>query len=168
MNWKSTAALSGVTLLATWLGSTPVPEVGEPVPAPGSTPEQARASDIEVQAQRLQSRDRAESGYHVPARNPFRFGARQAPAATPRATAPVVTSAAPVPFADLRSYAVVGIATERTEGEEIRTAIVSAGADVLFIRTGDQIGSYTITQVDDNGLQVTGPEGITRLELARP
>src|SRR5689334_18530297 len=102
MNWKSTAAVSGVTLLATWLGSTPVspPAATQADASAGAVRSQA-GSDIQDQAARLQTRVRTELEYHNPKRNPFRFTERPAviarqPVAAPPLAVPVVTGPPPL------------------------------------------------------------------------
>src|SRR5215216_5766080 len=94
MNWKSTAAVSGVTLLATWLGVTPAryskAADGPVAPRDVRVPD---ATDIQGQAARLQTRVRRELAYRDPKRNLFRFAikpAQSAPRVPQREAPPVI------------------------------------------------------------------------------
>src|SRR3954463_15692148 len=71
MNWKSTVAVSGATVLATWLGWSPGYQPAA-TPAIASNAPEAKAGDIQSQADRLQVRVRKELEYRDPTRNPFR------------------------------------------------------------------------------------------------
>jgi hypothetical protein len=168
MNWKSTAVVSGVTLLATWLGWAPSPhQSNAPVAQGQGSP--VVLSDIQAEAARLQTRVRKELDYRDPTRNLFRFGER--PAATrPRqshaaleepaaAVAPVI---APLPFA------LAGMATEAVDGAAQRTAILSTPNDVLFVKEGDRVGTFTVTRVDEAGVEVTGADGSVRRLVLTP
>lgn len=162
MNWKSTTAVSGVTLLATWLGLTPAHQSAV-TDAPAATHDgrAVDAVDIQDQAARLQTRVRSELGYQDPKRNPFRFTVRPIPAA-PRARpieAPITpppVAASPLPFT------LSGLATERVDGQSQRTAILTSASDVLFAKLGDRVGSYTVTRIDEAGVELTAADGIVR------
>jgi hypothetical protein len=159
MNWKSTAGGLGVTLLAGWLGISPSLQ---PAPTPAAVPRGVApvGTDIEAQAERLQLRVRTEMEYRDPTRNPFRFNERRAaPVRGPvAATAPLAVEAAPsiqpLPFV------LSGMASDGADAE--RTAILTTAADVLFARTGDQVAGYTVTRVDDTGIEVTAADGSVR------
>jgi hypothetical protein len=159
MNWKSTAAVSGATVLATWLGWSPGYQPAA-TPAIASNAPEAKAGDIQSQADRLQVRVRKELEYRDPTRNPFRFNARPpAPQQVPAAVAPsvsLVPAVAPLPFT------LSGMATETIDGAPRRTAILSSGSEVLFVKEGDRVGSFTITLVNDTGVDVTAADGSVR------
>ena len=160
MNWKSTTAVSGATLLATWLGWSPAPP---PAAAPVLPPREsapAEHSDIQGEAARLQSRVRTELDYRDPARNPFRFGPK--PLAVPKARAvelappPVERGPSPLPFT------LSGMAVERAGVASRHTAILTMGADVVFVREGDQVAGFTMSRVDETGVDVTATDGSVR------
>src|SRR5689334_1019588 len=79
MTWKSTVVISGLTLVATWLGWTSAPPM--PAPAPRTTSSSrvaaprraANTADIQQEAARLHVRLRDQTDYTQPTRNPFRF-----------------------------------------------------------------------------------------------
>lgn len=160
MNWKSTTAVSGATLLATWLGWAPAhPPSAAPV-APPRDPVQSEHSDIQTQAERLQIRVRTELDYRDPTRNPFRFGAR--PAVAP--TAPVVEPAPPPvdPASQPLPFTLSGMATERAGAASRHTAILTVGTDVVFVREGDHVAGFTVSRVDETGVDVTATDGAVR------
>src|SRR3954451_17645923 len=95
MNWKSTAAFSSATLLATWLGWTPAPSPAAVPAAREGDRHSAGARDIGAQADRLQTRVRKELEYRDPTRNPFRFGIKRAEPASAVARSPVGKAIAP-------------------------------------------------------------------------
>jgi hypothetical protein len=166
MNWKSTAAVSGVTLLATWLGLTPARHatVGD-APVVTRDVRVTDTLDIQQQAARLQTRVRSELGYRDPKRNLFRFAIRPAPVA-PQVPHPVVSPVTPVAIPEVVPFSLSGMATDTVDGQPQRTAILMRGSDVLFVKEGDRVGSYTVTRVDDAGVDVLGADGgLRRLTL---
>ena len=162
MNWKSTAAVSGVTLLATWLGWTPSHQSAV-TQAPVATRDvrPADAADIQEQATRLQTRVRSELGYQDPKRNPFRFNARPIPVA-PRSR-PIEAPVTPLPITlPVLPFALSGMATQSVDGQPQRTAILTSASDVLFAKLGDRVGSYTVTRIDEAGVELTAADGSVR------
>jgi hypothetical protein len=176
MTWKSYAAVSGAGLLATYLVSAP------PTLTPGRAPAARSASDagavrlsddIEEQAARLGSRVRDDVAFRPPARNPFRFGARpaapgrSAPAPSPTAAAPAVTPepAVPPPPPPIRLN---GIATTTVNGEPRRVAVLLTPQGVVEARAGDMAGAYRVVRVDEDAIEIVGPDGISRRLNLRP
>jgi hypothetical protein len=168
MNWKSTATVSTLTLLATWLGWMPAhqpPVTGAPSPTRDVRP--VDAIDIQAQAARLQTRVRSELGYQDPKRNPFRFTPRSVPA-TPRAR-PIEVAPAPVTVAlSVFPFTLSGMATERVNGQPQRTAILTSASDVLFAKLDDRVGSYTVTRIDEARIDLTAADGTVRTLTLTP
>jgi hypothetical protein len=172
MTWKTYTAVSGATVLAGWLVSTP------PSSAPtstGSTNGQAAsrpdapASDIEREAQRLQGRVRREVEYAQPRRNPFRFGEGVADAdrggdiPAPASEAPVAVPVVPPPL----PVSLSGIAEDQVGQQVERTAILSSPSGVLLVKEGDDIGGgYRIGRVESEAVELVKIDGTTlRLTL---
>ena len=168
MNWKSTAAVSSVTLLATWLGLTPAHQsavTNTPAVPPAVSP--VDAVDIQEQATRLQTRVRGELTYENPKRNPFRFTARPTPV-TPQAR-PIETTVAPAPvMPPVLPFMLSGMATESVDGQSQRTAILTSAGDVLFAKLGDRVGGYSVTRIDEAGVELTAPDGTIRTLTLTP
>ena len=166
MNWKSTATVSGVTLLATWLGWTPArqPSVTDsPAVSADVAPLDA---DIEQQAARLQMRVRSELGYQDPKRNPFRFIVRSTPNPPQPPANEVIVPSPQIAVPDLLPFTLSGMATDRVEGRTVRTAILTTATEVLFVKEGDRVGAYTVSGVDETGINLTADDGgIRRLPL---
>ncbi len=141
MNWKSTAAASGVMLIGTWLASHA--PVGGPRPesaaAPSASRTEAVAAEIQREAHRLHDRLQQAAAYRQPARNPFRFNAEHAPV-TPPAYVPAVTvedlPASSVPVQPTLRLALSGIAEDEVNDEIVRTAIISTPENVFLVTTG--------------------------------
>ena len=160
MNWKSTAAVSGATLLATWLGWSPAhPPAGAPI-APPRDPAASAHGDIQAEADRLQIRVRTELEYRDPTRNPFRFGAR--PAAPPPVRTVEPTPARIEPAFQPVPFTLSGMAVERAGDARRHTAILTVGADVVFVKEGDHVAGFTVTRVDETGVDVTATDGSVR------
>ena len=162
MNWKSPAAVSGITLLATWLGLTPAHQsAGTDAPAATRDVRRVDAVDIQDQAARLQTRVRSELGYQDPKRNPFRFIAKPIPA-PPRAR-PIEPTLTPSPVVTpVLPFTLSGMAIERVDGQLQRTAILTSASEVLFAKLGERVGSYTVTRIDDAGVELTAADGTVR------
>ena len=180
MSWKSYAAVSGATVLAGWLASTPPanePEGAAVVSRQPATPrDAAAASTIEHEADRLQVRVRREVDYTQPQRNPFRFGAARAdvdgggdiPAPAPvaaQAEPPVVTPFVPPP----PPVKLSGIAEDEKGGQMERTAILSSPSGVLLVREGDVvIGDYRVGRIESEAVELVKTDGrILRLTLSK-
>ena len=172
MTWKSYAAMSGATVLAGWLASSPPSNTqgttaGAPTPSPRRSP--VAATDIEDQATRLQSRLRTVREYAVPERDPFRFAARpervvrDEPAFAP---AIPIEPVDPVPVGP--RITVSGIAEEQVGGQVQRTAVLSSPMGVLLVREGqDVLGYYRVSRIEAEAVEfVTLGDGSTvRLSL---
>jgi hypothetical protein len=175
MSWKSYAVVSGATVLAGWLASTP-PSNTPAATAPAARRPAARdvpASDIEREAERLQVRVQREVEYTQPQRNPFRFGAARpnvdrggdlpvpAPAPPPVAV-PVVSPPPPVTLS--------GIAEDQNGPQVERTAIFSSPAGVLLVREGDLVlGDYRVGRIESEAVELVNSDGTTlRLTLSNP
>lgn len=173
MTWKSYAAVSGAGLLATYLFSTP-PSLNEraPVVPPSAGAADARvADDIEQQAERLGSRVRPVVEYHAPERNPFRYGGRPA---APRAAAippPPVEAELPTlpplppPPPPIR---LTGIASDTVDGERQRRAVLLTPEGVVSVSAGEMAGAYRVVRIDEDGVDVVGPDGEPRRLQLRP
>jgi len=171
MNWKSTVLVSGTGLVATVFGWVSTPMIPQRAPAPSTTavaqPAVSPAADIQHEAARLQSRLMPDPTYRQPSRNPFRFGARVSPRSAARpAVQPqepvVVIPPAPVqPTIHLR-----GIAADTVDGAVQRTAIITTAAGLVLVREGDAAGTYRVVKIEDEAVELTGPDGSLKLSLS--
>lgn len=160
MNWKSYTVVSGATVLAGWLASTPPSTAPAAVQAPGAEPPPAESvpTDIEMQAMRLQARLRAERTYVAPSRDPFRFAPRRQPAAPAVGDQSVAALPGPravdaVPAAPRVTLA--GIAEDQVDGRTQRTAVLSTPAGVLLVREGEEIlGYYHVARVEAEAVEL--------------
>jgi hypothetical protein len=176
VTWKSYAVVSGATVLAGWLASTPpsnAPDSAASVRRQPAAPRDTPASDIEREAERLQVRVRREVEYTQPQRNPFRFGARPdadrggdipapAPLPPPLAVAPVAPPPPPVSLA--------GIAEDQDGARMERTAILSSPSGVLLVREGDPVlADYRVARIESAAVELVKTDGTTlRLSLSTP
>ena len=179
MTWKSYAAVSGAGLLATYLASAP-PALS-PGRAPAARPTEdagaARVSDdIEAQAARLGMRVRDEVAYRPPTRNPFRFGARipsppssatgrSGPSEAPLPTPPEPAPEPPSPPPPIR---LTGVATTMVKGEAQRVAVLLTASGVVEARAGEMAGAYRVVRVEEDAVEVVGPDGMPRRLNLRP
>jgi len=166
MTWKTYAAVSGATVLAGWIASSPPANTPAPSASaqrrPATATQPAAGSDIEEQAARLQARLRQETEYHAPARNPFRFGAREvrrtdAPerSAAPAPVQPVIPALPPPPPIKLSGIAEDGPA-DRIE----RTAVLSVPAGVVLVREGDVVlGQYRVARIEAGAVELADVSG---------
>jgi hypothetical protein len=174
MTWKSYAVVSGGTLLATYLFSAP------PMIAPGrqpaarfdaAVPPAPATADIQQEAARLESRARADAEYRPPSRNPFRFGGRPAAAPRPAVRAPEPGAGAPVvptvppPPPPIR---LSGIVTNTVDGVRQRSAVLNTPEGVVMVREGETAGAYRVARVEEDAVEVIGPDGVTRRISLRP
>jgi hypothetical protein len=177
MSWKSYVVVSGATVLAGWLASTPpanAPDGAASGPArePGAAGG-IPASDIEREAERLQVRVQREITYAPPQRNPFRFGAGRA--AEGGGDMPGPPSAAPPPTAALAvvppppPVSLAGIAEDQKGDLIERTAILSSPSGVLLLREGDAVLDYRVARIEREAVELVKTDGSTlRLTLSNP
>jgi hypothetical protein len=141
MNWKSTALVSGAGVLATWLASVPSPvEPPRQTAAPVAAQVVKSDDDIDALARELAARADVVAAFTRPLRNPFRFGpVRVGPRVEEAPAAPAeIQAAAPAAPAG-PTFRLVGVALDRVDDQDVWTAIVNAGGDVVLARKGDEI-----------------------------
>jgi hypothetical protein len=171
--------MSGATILAGWLASSPPanePEGTATVARQPAAARDAREPDIAHEAERLQVRGRREADYPQPQRNPFRFGPARATAerggdlpnpnpvaAPPPSIAfPVIPPPPPLKLS--------GIAEDQKGEQVIRTAILSSPAGVLLVHEGDTVlAEYQVGRIDGEAVELVKADGTTlRLSLTSP
>ena len=159
MQWKMTAAMSGIGLVATWMASVPPPAPRVPIaPAPVATPAVIVVTPVEAEAARLARGIAFEAQLGVSSRNPFRFGAAtSAPVAAGPAAGTAVPLVASAP-ASAVALALAGIATDVVEGVEVRTAILSGPAGVQLARVGDTVAGYRVAAIGPDAVELDGPD----------
>jgi hypothetical protein len=176
VTWKSYAVMSGATVLAGWLASTPPSNAPESATSARRTPAAPRdvpPSDIEHEAERLQARVGREVEYSQPQRNPFRFGAGKADAdrggdipytAPPPQPAVVVPVAPPLP----PPVTLSGIAEDQNGQRVERTAILSSPSGVMLVHEGDPVlGDYRVARIESEAVELVKSDGST-LRLTLP
>ena len=175
MNWKSTVLVSGAGLVATLFGWVSTPTLPQRNPTPAAIPvaqptaTAPAAADIQHEAARLQSRLVPESTYRQPSRNPFQFAPRLTPRAADRPIAPVQEPAIVLPPAPVRpTITLRGIASDVVDGAIQRTAIVTTDAGLMLVREGETAGTYRVTKIEDESVELTGPDGSLTLSLSNP
>jgi len=161
MDWKSTVAISGAGLLATWFFSMPAvqPPATNPIaPAAGAPQASATTIDIQREAARLQLRSHQESRYSETSRNPFRFGARPAPEARSAGTSGLPPVAQPItipPAPPPPRLSLDGIATDVVNGQEQRTAILNTDSGVVLAKEGEQVaGQFRVVKVAADAVEL--------------
>jgi hypothetical protein len=178
MSWKSYAVVSGATVLAGWLASTPPSSAPESAASVGRLPAAARGvpgSEIEHEAERLQVRVRREVEYTQPQRNPFRFGGGRPsvdrggdlPSPDPPVQPSVAIPIAPPPPPPV---SLSGIAEDQDGQRVERTAILSSPSGVLLVHEGDAVlGDYRVARIESEAVELQKTDGtILRLTLSRP
>jgi hypothetical protein len=170
--------MSGATVLAGWLASTPPSNAPESAASTRRTPAAPRdvaTSDIEREAERLQVRVTREVEYSQPQRNPFRFGAGKAdadrggdiPYAAPPPPPAVVVPVAP---ALPPPVTLSGIAEDQDGQRVERTAILSSPSGVMLVHEGDPVlGDYRVARIESDAVELVKSDGSTlRLALSKP
>jgi hypothetical protein len=174
MTWKWTAVVSGFTLLAGWMGVNSAPPLATNAPqrsssaAPVATARAAAAaSDIQRQAARLHVRLNDRVDYREPTRNPFRFGARPAPARRAEPVRQAIELPPPPSVPVVPPITLAGIATDGEAGTAPqRTAILSTPVGVLLVKEGDAIGdAYRVVRIGEETVELSRTSDGSRIEL---
>ena len=158
MTWKSYAAVSGATVLAGWLASSPpsnAPTTGQglhriPLRAAALKPR------LTSKSRRLAcSPDCVARAYAEPQRNP-RFAERRSAAPNPRELAPVVEAPPPIDLVPAGPrVSVAGIAEEQLDGRVERTAILSSPMGVLLVHEGDTVlDDYRVGRIEAESVEL--------------
>ena len=59
-----------------------------------------------------------------------------------------------------------GIATDTVDGTPQRTAIITTDAGLVLVREGETAGVYRVTKIEDEAVQLAGPDGSLTLTLS--
>jgi hypothetical protein len=158
---RATMYVGIAAVLVAWLaaasGVSVAPRSPEPRRSmPGRSATQALADDVQAQASRLRERMARAPVPRAPVRNPFAFetraaGSRERPLAAepgPRAAAAAVPTEPPLQL--------VGVAERRTPAGLVRTALITADSEELFMLVaGDTLGGrYKVTVVDADAVEL--------------
>ena len=172
MNWKSTAVLSGASLIATWFGVSMGPQ--RTPQSPGPQPPRLAAStvaavtDIQQQAARLHARLQTPSDYRSPVRDPFRFGVKTAPPPPRPAIKPTPIAEITTPVRPSPPIVLAGISTDVVDDMTLRTAILSTPGGVQLVKEGETFESFRIGKIDDESIElIEGDGSARRLTFAR-
>jgi hypothetical protein len=169
---RATTYAGVASLLATWLASANGVSAPPSSPAPQARPAvsatQALADDIQSQTARLRERLASAPAPRTPARNPFTFVTRaDRPVGGSARRAPAIDAAPALPPEP--PLQLVGVAEHDTAGAIVRTAMITADSDELFMLTvGASLGGrYRVTAIAADAVElsdiVTG--GTRRLTL---
>lgn len=150
----SVLLLSGGTLLLViWLVSPAdsAPQLASPRPRVAEAPLPPELEDVNAQVERLRARLDQVVEFPEPSRDPFRFAPR------PRASRPVAEISAPVvPVAApimVEWPSLVAILTTSTGGE--MQAALSSSDELHVIGVGGRIGTFTVSEISADTIQVT-------------
>ena len=164
---RATVYVGLAVLLVGWLAAAAGVAVTSRSPqSPPGPPDvsatQAMADEVQTQALRLRQRMAAAPVPRTPLRNPFAFAASSGAAAPRPAVAgpkPPVEAALPT-TPDEPPLQLIGIAGRETAAGMVRTALITADSDELFmVVVGDTLGGrYRV--------QAVGPEGAELMDLA--
>jgi hypothetical protein len=169
---RATTYAGVASLLATWLanasGVSAPPDPPAPQTRPAISSTQALADDVQAQTARLRGRLASAPAPRTPARNPFAFASRaERPIAASTRTAPTLEAAPALPPEP--PLQLVGVAEQETGGATVRTAMITADSDELFMLTiGASLGGrYRVAAISSDAVElsdlVTG--GTRRLAL---
>jgi hypothetical protein len=159
---RAAAYFGGASLLLAWLASAAglvrqTPEVS-PSPTPVVTSgTETLAADVQAQALRLKERLAAAPLPQEPLRNPFRFAERDAPARREQPSAPADPVPPPLAAPVEPALELIGVAEDQTAQGLVRTAIVTALTDELFlVKEGETIGGrYRVKTVGSDAVELT-------------
>ena len=159
---RATGYVGLAFVLVAWLADATGLSVGS-APAPPSpdraepSPTQVIANEVQAQASRLRDRLAAAPAPRQPARNPFTFAARavrqgNVPTGTAGRINTPVPATPPEPPLQL-----VGVAERETPAGTVRTAMITADSDELFMLIeGDTLGGrYRVKSVGPDVVELT-------------
>jgi hypothetical protein len=114
----------------------------------------AGALALTAEVAKLQRGAAAVNGPRRPGRNLFEFGAREARARVALPAQPAVNAGRAAPA--VLSFKLVGLAEERGGDQPVRTAIVSSGRELLFVKQGDMVDDrYRVISVSTDRVELS-------------
>jgi hypothetical protein len=159
---RAAAYIGGTILLVAWLASAAgvsrhQPAVRVVPPSAEAVQLDTLAGDVQSQASRLRTRLAAAPAPHASLRNPFMFGAPEAPV---RRARPAVEPSSIEPAASAAPDLVLelaGVAEQKTATGLKRTAMVAAPGDQLFMVTEGQelAGRYRVSAIGADAVELT-------------
>ena len=157
MTWKLYALVSAGAFLATYLMSSPSPQLAQSS-ASTSPPITARQKSVETEiealAESLRIRTHSDAVYRTPGRDPFRFQPRpqKPPAFVPP---PQLVEGAPAPAPVLPVLNLSGIASDVVDGKPQRSAVLSGPAGVVIVREGESVaGLYNVIAIAEDSIEL--------------
>ena len=61
-----------------------------------------------------------------------------------------------------------GIASDTVDGAIQRTAVITTDGGLVLVREGEAAGGYRVTKIEDDSVDLTGPDGSMTLSLSNP
>lgn len=164
---RATAYVGLASVLVAWLaGAAGLSVTADPPRAPERPPAsdgtQQLADEVQTQAARLEARLAAAPVPVTPFRNPFTFGDREMPrdrVVARDAGAPIAAPAPAPQVAPEPPLQLIGIAERETPAGPVRTAMITADSDELFMPgVGETFGArYRVEAI--------GPDAVELVDL---
>lgn len=167
IDWKYTAAVTGLTLVGAWAAGTPESRPAAQPTTQVPTRTVPPVSEIESEALKLQARVRGTMATRTlpHGRNPFRFGAPGvAPIARRRdAVVEAEMGGGTPPTAPEPVMRLIGMASDVSAANASQTAIITGPSGVVLVQVGDTIDDrYRVTAVEADAVELTEPNGARR------
>lgn len=171
MHPRTVSLIAALCLTGGWLlGSVVSPPTAslQSGPVGGNPPIERADQPAHPYTKRLEVRLDQAPQAPVPERNPFRFGDR--PAEPDGETDPQPDAGEIGPF-DIPEvalptgpvFSLSGMAASDEDGQTVRTAIVSDGRTVYYVKAGGTLpGGVTVSRVEETFIVLTSPDGTTR------
>jgi hypothetical protein len=61
-----------------------------------------------------------------------------------------------------------GIVTNTVDGVRQRAAVLNTSDGVIMAREGEMAGAYRVVRVEEDAVEIVGPDGLTRRISLRP
>jgi hypothetical protein len=158
---RAAAYIGGATLLLAWLASAAGVSRAHPAARleqrPGDLVQlDAIASDVQSEAARLRTRLAAAPAPAASRRNPFSFAAPETAAHRSGPPAQLPPAATVVPVVPELVIEFLGIAEQKTEAGTVRTAMLAAPDDQLFMVTeGQEVGGrYRVSAIGADAVEL--------------
>lgn len=171
MNLKRAAIVAaGGGALAVWLAAAATPGIGGAPAVTRSKPTalDAQGAELSGEVERLRERLRPSAEPRAPGRNLFRYAARPAHGAASHPERPEPPSAAPTPRLPSVQLDFIGVAESPGADGVVRTAIMTAGGQLVHAREGDSVTSrYRVSRITAEVVELvdTADGATTRLVL---
>ncbi len=163
---RAATAVAAAWMMGVSIACSPPPH---PPPDTGASKQDGQHAVLADELARLRVRSGASIGLQKVGRNLFEFVTPRRPSSRPddARVRSAVVDAAPQPASRPHGLKLVGLAEDNGSSGLDRTAIVSSGRELFFVKEGEGVGErYRVVRISGDSVELTDAEGAASIRLS--